>query len=107
MRPLAVSPMLLNWVDDLGRIVLLGPLVRSRQAELGRLGRECQLLILGAATLMPLPHILFAFFALRLATTAAVSPMHEAGVLLGGTFLAKGRLGARLLAAGAIIDRPL
>ncbi|WP_457029773.1 EamA family transporter [Kitasatospora sp. P5_F3] len=104
--PLAVSPLLLNWVDDLGRVVLLGPLVRRRRAELGRLWRECRLLILGAATLMPLPYLLF-LFALRLAPAAVVSPVREASVLLvvllGGTFLAEGRLRARLLAAGAIV----
>lgn len=104
--PLAVSPLLLNWVDDIGRVVLLGPAVRRRRAEVGRLWRECRLLVLGSATLMPLPYILF-LFALRLAPASTVSPVREASVLLvvliGGTFLAEGRLRARLLAALAIV----
>ncbi|MFJ8041435.1 EamA family transporter [Kitasatospora sp. NPDC096147] len=104
--PLAVSPLLLNWVDDLGRVVLLGPSAYRRRAALGRLWRECRLLILGAATLMPLPYLLF-LFALRLAPAAVVSPIREASVLLvvllGGTLLAEGHLRARLLAAGVIV----
>ncbi|MGW2396456.1 EamA family transporter [Kitasatospora sp. NPDC001664] len=104
--PLAVSPLLLNWIDDLGRAVLLGPSALRRREAVRRLRRECRLLVLGAATLMPLPYLLF-LFALRLAPAALVSPVREASVLLvvllGGTLLAEGRLRARLLAAGVIV----
>ena len=105
--PLAISPLLLNWVDDAGRVVLLAPMVHRRRAETKRLWRECRLLLLGAATLMPLPYLLF-LFALRLAPASVVSPVREVSVLLvvlaSGTFLAEGHRRVRLLASVAVLS---
>lgn len=105
--PLAVSPLLLNWVDDAGRVLLLGPVAHRRRAEVRRLWSECRLLVVGSATLMPLPYLLF-LFALRLAPANVVSPVREVSVLLvvlaGGKFLAEGRLRNRLLASAAILS---
>ncbi|GAA3035044.1 hypothetical protein GCM10020229_53100 [Kitasatospora albolonga] len=100
------------WLASLGSFVAYAPVVllltggdggwRLTPVQLA----ECRLLVLGAATLIPLPYLLF-LFALRLAPAALVSPVREASVLLvvllGGTLLAEGRLRARLLAAGVIV----
>jgi drug/metabolite transporter (DMT)-like permease len=105
--PLAISPVLLNWVDDAGRVVLLAPLVHRRRAELRTLWRECRLLLVGAATLMPLPYLLF-LFSLRLAPASVVSPVREVSVLVvvlaSGRFLAEGHRRRRLLASTMVLS---
>lgn len=105
--PLAISPVLLNWVDDAGRMVLLAPLVYRRRAELRTLWRECRLLLVGAATLMPLPYLLF-LFSLRLAPAGVVSPVREVSVLVvvlaSGRFLAEGHRRPRLLASAMVLS---
>ncbi|MCC8251546.1 EamA family transporter [Saccharothrix luteola] len=104
--PLAISPLLLNWVDDAGRVLLLAPVAHRRRAEVRKLWHECRLLLCGAATIMPLPYLLF-LFSLRLAPVSVVSPIREASVLLvvlaSGTLLAEGHRRARLLAAAAVV----
>lgn len=104
--PLAISPLLLNAVDDAGRVVLLGPVVFRRRPEVRKLWRECRLLIVAAGILMPLPYLLF-LYALRLAPTNVVSPVREVSVVLvvlaGGKFLAEGQLRFKLLVSAAVL----
>lgn len=104
--PLAISPLLLNWVDDAGRVLLLAPTACRRQVALKELWTECRLLLVGAATLMPLPYILF-LFSLRLAPASVVSPVREVSVLLvviaSRTFLAETGLRFRLMTSSTVL----
>ncbi|WP_433272807.1 EamA family transporter [Actinosynnema sp. CS-041913] len=104
--PLGISPFLLNWVDDAGRVLLLAPVVLRRREEVRRLWRDCRLLLCGAATLMPLPYLLF-LFSLRLAPASVVSPVRESSVLLvvlaSGALLAEGHRRFRLLASAGVV----
>ncbi|GAA2593537.1 EamA family transporter [Dactylosporangium fulvum] len=103
---LAISPLLLNVVDDAGRVVLLAPVAVRNRHEVRRLWRECRWLIVAAGTLMPVPYLLF-LYALRLAPASVVSPVREVSVVLvvlaGGRLLAEGQLRVKLLVSATVL----
>lgn len=103
---LAISPLLLNAVDDAGRVVLLAPVAARNRHEVRRLWRECRWLIVAAGILMPMPYLLF-LYALRIAPISVVSPVREVSVVLvvlaGGRFLAEGQLRVKLLVSATVL----
>jgi drug/metabolite transporter (DMT)-like permease len=103
---LAISPLLLNTVDDAGRVVLLAPVAVRNRHQLRRLWRERRWQIVAAGTLMPMPYLLF-LYALRLAPAGVVSPVREVSVVLvvlvGGKLLDEGQLRVKLVVSATVL----
>lgn len=105
---LAIPPVLYMWGGDLGRSLLLTPLVRrskSARSDVRALWRAYRWHVLGTAALSPISYILV-LTALTFSPVSAVAPARELSVLiavaLGGRLLAERHLPGRLFAAAAI-----
>lgn len=111
VRLAKVPPLLLDYLSNAVRTVLLLPLLLVRRQQLGEAARRHGWAAFGVAVLSPLSYIL-ALSALRMAPVAHVAPAREVsllfGVLFGAAFLGE-RLnaakvaGAVSIAAGVLV----
>ena len=108
---LAVSPVLLEWVFNISRVVVLGPgvlgfRVPGRRGVLAQLWREHRYCALAVGVLMPLSYIL-ALWAFTLAPISLAAPVREVSIviacLLGWWLLAEQQPGRRLLGAVVVL----
>ncbi len=113
---LAVSPVLLEWVFNASRVVVLGPAVLGRRvlgfrtpqrrSALVRLWREHRYHALAVGVLMPLSYIL-ALWAFTLAPISLAAPVREVSIvvacLLGWWLLAESQPARRLLGAVVVL----
>jgi drug/metabolite transporter (DMT)-like permease len=106
VRTLALAPLLVDWVGNLLRLVLLSPRAWAGRAELPgelrRFGRQC----VGVGILGPLGYVLV-LYAMTLAPVSHVAPARELsmafGAWLGARVLAEGDPGRRLMGTGLIV----
>lgn len=102
----AVAPVLLIFLGELGRTLVVTPALRGRRSLVLPAWRAHRRQVLGAAVLMPLSYLLV-LFAFTMAPVSVVAPAREVSVLvavvLGGRLLAEDDLRKRLLAAGVIL----
>lgn len=103
---LRIPPLLFDWAANLGRVLLLAPLVRGRAHEVRREWRSHRREVLGIAVLSPLSYVLM-LTALSVAPVSYVAPAREVSILMGtlmGThLLAEGHAPRRLAAAGVMV----
>lgn len=101
-----VAPILLNYGGEVGRMLVLTPLVWPKRHLVAQVWREHRPRVLGAAVLVTLSYLLV-LIAFTMAPVSVVAPVREVSVLiavlLGGKLLAEGGLRRRLLAAGIIL----
>ncbi|MEW9554799.1 EamA family transporter [Nonomuraea sp. NPDC050783] len=105
--PFAVAPIALIYLGEVGRALVLAPVVLGGRRELvAPVWREHRWRIAGAAVLIFVSYLLV-LVAFTLAPVTVVAPAREISVLiavvLGGRLLAEGDLARRLLAAGVIL----
>jgi drug/metabolite transporter (DMT)-like permease len=104
----AVAPIMLNYLDEVGRALALTPAVLAgrRRALILPVWREHRAGVLGAAVLTFVSYLLV-LIAFTMAPVSVVAPAREISVLiavvLGGSLLAESGLRHRLLAAGVIL----
>ncbi|MET8000685.1 DMT family transporter [Nonomuraea glycinis] len=104
----AVAPIMLNYLDEVGRALALTPAVLTarRRALILPVWREHRAGVLGAAVLTFVSYLLV-LIAFTMAPVSVVAPAREISVLiavvLGGSLLAESGLRHRLLAAGVIL----
>ena len=79
---LAVPALMLVWVADLGRGIVLAPLARRRATDVARIWRTHRREVLGVAILSPLAYVLV-LLALRFAPLTYVAPTREVSILIG------------------------
>jgi hypothetical protein len=103
---LAVPALMLVWVADLGRGIVLAPLARRRAPEVARIWRAYRREVLGVAVLSPLAYVLV-LLALHFAPVTYVAPTREVsilfGVVIGRRLLGEADLARRLVATTAVI----
>jgi drug/metabolite transporter (DMT)-like permease len=103
---LAVPALMLVWVADLGRGIVLAPLARRRAPEVARIWRAYRREVLGVAVLSPLAYVLV-LLALHFAPVTYVAPTREVsilfGVVIGRRLLGEADLARRLAATTAVI----
>jgi drug/metabolite transporter (DMT)-like permease len=103
---LAVPALMLVWVADLGRGIVLAPLARHRAADVARIWRTHRREVLGVAILSPLAYVLV-LLALRFAPLTYVAPTREVsiliGVVIGRRLLGEADVARRLAATTAVI----
>jgi drug/metabolite transporter (DMT)-like permease len=103
----AVAPVLLNYLGEVGRALVLTPFVLgARRGLVLPVWREHRFRVVGAAVLIFVSYLLV-LIAFTMAPVTVVAPAREVSVLiavvLGGRLLAEGDLPRRLLAAGVIL----
>ncbi|WP_171074390.1 DMT family transporter [Nonomuraea basaltis] len=103
----AVAPLMLNYLGEVGRALVLTPFVLgARRRLILPVWRQHRFGILGAAVLAFVSYLLV-LYAFTMAPVSVVAPAREISVLiavvLGGRLLAEGDLPRRLLAAGVIL----
>jgi drug/metabolite transporter (DMT)-like permease len=101
-----LPPLLVVYVIDIGRFVLLGPLALARRDEVRREWRDRRRAILALGILCPLSYIL-ALTAMVTTPVTYIAPAREVSILIGtfmGTqWLAEGEAGRRIPGAVAIL----
>ncbi|MEV4551253.1 EamA family transporter [Nonomuraea wenchangensis] len=105
--PFAVAPLTLIYLGEVGRALVLAPVVLATRRELvAPVWREHRWRIAGAAVLIFVSYLLV-LVAFTMAPVTVVAPAREISVLiavvLGGRLLAEGDLSRRLLASGVIL----
>ncbi|GGO69930.1 DMT family transporter [Nonomuraea cavernae] len=102
----AVAPLMLVYLGEAGRALLLAPVVFARRGLILPTWREHRWPVVGAGVLSFLSYLLV-LFAFTMAPVSVVAPAREVSVLiavvLGGRLLAEGDLPRRLVAAGVIL----
>jgi drug/metabolite transporter (DMT)-like permease len=102
----AVSPVLLDWGQNLGRTVLLTPLALRQWENTRKEWRTHRVEAVGVALLVPLSYILV-LTAMQFTPVSYVAPAREISILIGtamGTrLLAEGDVSRRLLGACAMV----
>ena len=103
---LAISPIIYDVLGNVGRTLVLTPLVRHRRGEITREWRVHRREIAIVALLSPLAYLMV-LFALRIAPVSYVAPARELSIVVGALFglrlLAEGDVRRRLAAAVAIV----
>lgn len=103
---LAISPILLNYFQNLGRLILLAPFTRRHWDLISLEWRSHRLEALGVGLLMPLAYILV-LIALTISPVSYVAPAREIsiliGTIMGARLLAEAQTRRRLAAAGAMV----
>lgn len=101
-----VAPILLSYGGDVGRTLVMTPMVWGKRHLIKPVWREHRPRVLGSAVLVTLSYLLV-LIAFTMAPVSVVAPVREVSVLLvvllGGKLLAEGGLRRRLLAAGIIL----
>ncbi|MEU4515814.1 DMT family transporter [Nonomuraea wenchangensis] len=105
--PFAVAPLALMYLGEVGRALVLAPVVLATRRELvAPVWREHRWRIAGAAVLIFVSYLLV-LIAFTMAPVTVIAPAREISVLiavvLGGRLLAEGDLARRLLASGVIL----
>ncbi|MGW5160802.1 EamA family transporter [Nonomuraea wenchangensis] len=105
--PFGVAPLTLIYLGEVGRALVLAPVVLATRRELvAPVWREHRWRIAGAAVLIFVSYLLV-LVAFTMAPVTVVAPAREISVLiavvLGGRLLAEGDLPRRLLASGVIL----
>ncbi|MFG1705538.1 EamA family transporter [Nonomuraea sp. M3C6] len=103
----AVAPLMLNYLGEVGRALVLTPFVLGTRRKLVMgVWREHRYRVVGAAVLIFVSYLLV-LVAFTMAPVSVVAPAREISVLiavvLGGRLLAEGDLPRRLLAASVIL----
>ncbi|MCP2165148.1 EamA family transporter [Goodfellowiella coeruleoviolacea] len=80
---LTLSPLLLDWGNNLGRTLLVAPHALRRRAAAVALWRAQWRTVLAVGVLSPLAYILV-LFAMRLAPVSLVAPARELSIVVGG-----------------------
>lgn len=101
-----ISPVLLDWGQNLGRTLLLTPLALRHWESTRKEWQRHRFEAVGVALLVPLSYILV-LTAMQFTPVSYVAPAREISILIGtamGTgLLAEGDVGRRLLAACAMV----
>ncbi|MBP2474130.1 drug/metabolite transporter (DMT)-like permease [Crossiella equi] len=79
---LAISPLLLDWGNNLARVVLVTPYAVRHRETVARAWRAHRREVLWVAVLSPLGYILV-LFAMRLAPVSLVAPARELSIVVG------------------------
>jgi drug/metabolite transporter (DMT)-like permease len=90
---LLTPPILQDWLTNLGRVLLMVPLLRGRGASVHAAWREHRREVLAVAALCPLSYILV-LTAMQIALVSYVAPAREVSILIAAF------LGAHLLSEG-------
>ncbi len=105
VRTIGLPPLLLDYLSNLVRTILLLPVMLTRQRQLRQAARQHGKAALGVAVLSPLAYILV-LYAMRMAPVSHIAPAREVSMLfavgLGATLLGE-RQGARRLGGAALI----
>lgn len=103
---LMVTPLVYDWLSNMGRAVIMTPLAWRRRDEIRGQWIAHRGAILGVAVMSPLAYILV-LTAMTFTPLSYIAPAREmsilVGVVLGARFLAEGELVARLAGAAAIV----
>ncbi|HEX3731835.1 MAG TPA: EamA family transporter [Mycobacteriales bacterium] len=102
---LAVSPILLEWVFNTTRVVVLAPTVTGRGPIISRLWREHRFHAIAVGVLMPLSYML-ALWAFTLAPISVTAPVREVSIVaacLFGWLLLKEPQPARRMFGAAVV----
>lgn len=83
--PLAISPILFDWGNNLVRGLILTPYSLRRRAEIRRVWTEHRSSVLTVATIAPAAYILV-LFAYRFAPVSLVAPARELSIVIGSVF---------------------
>jgi drug/metabolite transporter (DMT)-like permease len=102
---LAIPPLILDWAANAVRATVLTP-IALRLGTWRRVWQEFRREIVVVALISPLAYILV-LFAYRISPVSYIAPAREVsiliGTMLGVRLLREGRLGPRLIGAGAIV----
>ena len=102
VRVLAVAPLLVDWLGNVIRVVLLAPWALVRRTQIAQTVRMGLKPILGIAIISPAAYILV-LKAMQLAPISRVAPAREISMLIaafmGAKLLGEGELGRRLAGA--------
>ena len=102
----SISPLLLDWGANVGRALLLTPVVLSRRSEVRIEWNTHRFEVLGVAALAPLSYI-FVLTALSFTPVSYVAPAREISILIGAAMgarlLGEGDAPRRLAGAGAMV----
>lgn len=90
---LGVPPLVFTWTSELGRCMLLAPVILRRRAALRDVWREHRTPVVAVGTLSPLAYILV-LTAFTIAPVSYVAPVRELSIVIGTA------LGAKLLGEG-------
>ncbi|MBQ0926161.1 EamA family transporter [Saccharopolyspora endophytica] len=80
---LALSPLLLDWANNLSRSAMLAPYAARRRGALARIWAEHRREILAVGLLSPLAYILV-LFAMQMAPVSLVAPARELSIVIAG-----------------------
>lgn len=101
----AITPILVEWLNDALRVAALAPLVLRDRGGLIEMAKRSRWALLGVGVFSPIAYILV-LFALRLAPVTVVAPLREASILIGvawgGLLLRERRLSGRLSGAALV-----
>lgn len=90
---LGAAPLLFTFSGEVGRVLLLAPLVVGKRAQVSRVWRQYRWEALGVAVLSPLAYVLV-LTAMQFTPVSLVAPTREISILIGTL------LGTRLLQEG-------
>ncbi|GAA4909382.1 EamA family transporter [Stackebrandtia albiflava] len=104
--PLAISPILFDWGNNLGRGLMLAPYALRRRDEIRRVWRRHRTAVLVVATIAPAAYILV-LFAYRYAPVSLVAPARELSIVIGSVFawllLREPQAGRRITGAAVVL----
>lgn len=108
VRVLGAPPVIFTYMGEVGRLVLLAPLMLARigPGEPARTWHESRWEVLGVAALSPLAYIMV-LTAMTFTAVSLVAPAREVSILVGSVFgavlLREGFSGRRLLGAAGMV----
>lgn len=108
VRSLGASPVLFLYLGEVGRLVLLAPVILARMApgEVSATWRDHRWEVLGVAALSPLAYLLV-LSAMTFTPVSLVAPTREVSILIGSVFgavlLGEGFSRRRLLGAAGMV----
>lgn len=101
-----IPPLVQDWAANLGRVLLMTPLVLRQRGEIAPTWRRAKREIVAVALLCPLSYILV-LTAMVFTPVSYVAPAREVsiliGALMGAHFLQEGDVKRRLVAASAMV----
>lgn len=101
-----IPPLVQDWVSNLGRVVIMTPMVRGRANEIRETWKRAKREIVAIALLCPLSYILV-LTAMVFTPVSYVAPAREVSILvaalMGAHLLSEGHVAQRLAAAGAMV----
>jgi drug/metabolite transporter (DMT)-like permease len=101
-----IPPLVQDWVSNLGRVVIMTPMMRGRAIEIRETWKRAKREIVAIAVLCPLSYILV-LTAMVFTPVSYVAPAREVSILvaalMGAHLLSEGNVAQRLSAAGAMV----